>query len=124
MITNLEHFESACPELERGLTALRSTQRGGKIRISSGAAAFADALAQARARVSAVITSKLDDFFGLSEYDWTPTMKNDMPSDYLTGLVAWLTTVVDSLVMREEDKQEAYRGFDYLFGFINPILHI
>jgi exocyst complex component 6 len=110
MITNLEHFEYACPELERSLTALRATQRGGTIRITSGAAAFADVLVKARARVTEVIASKLDDFFGLSEYDWTPTMKNDMPSGYLTELVAWLTTVVDSLVMRDEDKQEAYRG--------------
>ena len=108
MITNLEHFEGACAELEHSLTALRATQRGGTVRITA-APAFAEALVQARARVAAVIASKLDDFFGLSEYDWTPAQKEDVPSMYLTELVGWLSTVVDSLQLKDEYKEEAYK---------------
>jgi len=109
MITNIEHFSTATSELERSLTALRATQRGGTIRIGAGAA-FADALQQARARIKTVIQSKLDDFFGLSEYDWKPAQPEGVPSMYLTDVVGWLTTVVDSLQIREEYKNDAYRA--------------
>ncbi|KAI0031663.1 exocyst complex component sec15 subunit [Vararia minispora EC-137] len=108
MISNIEHFISATSELERSLTALRATQRGGTIRIDAGAT-FGDALAQARARAVTVITNKLDQF-GLSDYDWKPAQPEGMPSSYLTELVAWLTTVVDSLQIREEYKDEVYTG--------------
>ncbi len=49
-----------------------------------------------------LINSKLDDFFGLSEYDWTPTAREDAPSMYLYELVNWLTTIVDSLQISDE----------------------
>ena len=71
---------------------------------------FQDTMSRALARVNASITSKLDDFFGLSEYDWTPNTKEDSPSMYLYELVNWLTTVVDTLVIKEEYKDEAYRS--------------
>ncbi|KAI0068510.1 exocyst complex component sec15 subunit [Artomyces pyxidatus] len=109
MITNLEHFEVACVELERSLTSLRSTQRGGTIRLTA-AGSFGTTLTRALQRINALITSKLDDFFELSEYDWTPTTREDAPSMYLYELVNWLTTVVDSLVIKETYKDEAYRG--------------
>ena len=62
------------------------------------------------ARVNATITSKLDDFFDLSEYDWTPTTRESAPSNYLEELVNWLMTVVDTLVIKPEYKDEAYRN--------------
>lgn len=71
---------------------------------------FQKTMSSALARVNASITSKLDDFFGLSEYDWTPNTKETSPSMYLYELVNWLTTVVDSLVIKEEYKEEAYRS--------------
>lgn len=52
---------------------------------------------------------------GLSEYDWTPTSREDAPSMYLYELVNWLTTVVDSLVVKQEYKDGAYKNaVDYL----------
>jgi len=60
--------------------------------------------------VTGLIASKLDDFFDLAEYDWTPLSRNDTPSMYLYELINWLTTVVDSLVIKEVYKDEAYRG--------------
>ena len=56
------------------------------------------------------MSSKLDDFFGLAEYDWTPASRVTRPSDYLNELVNWLTTVVDSLALKDTYKEEAYRG--------------
>ncbi|EGO02172.1 hypothetical protein SERLA73DRAFT_177975 [Serpula lacrymans var. lacrymans S7.3] len=109
IVTNLEHFQVACSELERSLTNLRSTQRGGTIRLTSSAS-FSATLSRALQRITGLITSKLDDFFELSEYDWTPHTREDNPSMYLFELVHWLTTVVDSLVIEETYKDEAYKG--------------
>lgn len=64
----------------------------------------------AMARISSVITSKLDDFFGLSEYEWTPRTRESGPSMYLYELINWLTTVLDSLVVKDNYKDEAYKA--------------
>ncbi|OCH92199.1 rsec15 [Obba rivulosa] len=114
IVTNLEHFEVACAELERSLTAIRSSQRGGIIHITA-AASFASSRSRVLQRVMASIQSKLDDFFGLAEYDWTPRTLEQSPSMYLYELANWLTTVVDSLVVKDEYKEEAYRSaVDYI----------
>ena len=74
------------------------------------AASFVATRTKAIARVTEAMSSKLDDFFGLSEYDWTPNTREDAPSMYLYELVNWLTTVVDSLALKDMYKEEAYRG--------------
>ncbi|KIM91089.1 hypothetical protein PILCRDRAFT_811606 [Piloderma croceum F 1598] len=109
VVTNLEHFQISCSELARSLTSLRSTQRGGTIQLTASNS-FAATLSRALQRITGIINKKLDDFFELSEYDWTPQSREDMPSMYLYELVNWLTTVVDSLAIKEVYKDEAYRG--------------
>ncbi|KAH9927182.1 exocyst complex component sec15 subunit [Epithele typhae] len=131
IISNLEHFEIACAELERSLTNIRSSQRGGTIRVHA-AASFVDTRQRAIARVTETMSSKLDDFFGLAEYEWTPKTREDAPSMYLYELVNWLTTVVDSLALKEAHKEEAYRGavgyiascfLDFLTGRDIPMMN-
>lgn len=90
------------------LIPYRSTQRGGTIRLAS--LPFSEPFQRSRIRITALITSKLDDFFDLSEYDWTPQSREKMPSMYLYELVNWLTTVVDSLALQDTYKEEAYKG--------------
>ncbi|KAF7985236.1 hypothetical protein HWV62_7888 [Athelia sp. TMB] len=109
IVTNLEHFQISCTELAVSLTRLRSTQRGGTISLTASTS-FAATLSRALQRITGIITKKLDDFFELSEYDWTPKAREDMPSMYLYELVNWLTTVVDSLAIKDAYKDEAYRG--------------
>ncbi|CAA7260029.1 unnamed protein product [Cyclocybe aegerita] len=109
IITNLEHFQVACGELERSLTNLRSTQRGGLIRFTA-ANAFEATISRSCTRMNSLISSKLDQCFELSEYDWTPNSRETSPSMYLYELVNWLTTVVDSLVIKESYKEDAYKG--------------
>ena len=86
-----------------------SSQRGGTIHVKA-AASFVGTRNKALMRVTEAMSSKLDDFFGLSEYDWTPKNREDAPSMYLYELVNWLTTVVDSLTVKETHKNDAYRG--------------
>ncbi|KAF8591599.1 exocyst complex subunit Sec15-like protein [Ramaria rubella] len=109
VVSNLEHFEVACTELERKVTSIRSSHRGGTIRLSS-TTSFANTLTRTTTRINTIISSKLNDFFELAEYEWTPNSKEDMPSMYLYELVNWLTTVVDGLMVKEVYKDEAYKG--------------
>ncbi|KAF4575090.1 hypothetical protein EYR36_006446 [Pleurotus pulmonarius] len=105
IITNLEYFQAACPSIETFLT----NSRGCPMKLSASSS-FQTTLTRALERVTGLITSKLDDFFELSEYDWTPRHREDTPSMYLYELINWLTTVVDSLVIKEDYKDEAYKG--------------
>jgi hypothetical protein len=82
--------------------------------------------------VQSLIQSKLDDFFEIAEYDWTPKSKENDPSMYLYGLVDWLTTVVDDMVIKEQYKDDAYLSaaaylgdsfVDYLCGRNVPLLN-
>ncbi|KAF8914164.1 rsec15 [Gymnopilus junonius] len=116
IITNLEHLQVTCGELERSLTNLRSTHRGGTIRLTASAALDAT-ISRSCARMSGLINSKLDQCFEFM---------------YLYELVNWLTTVVDSLVIKETYKEEAYKGalayiteclMDFLTGRDIPIMN-
>ncbi|EJD48589.1 exocyst complex component, sec15 subunit [Auricularia subglabra TFB-10046 SS5] len=131
VITNSEYFQVMCAELENGLPSLRPTQRGGMISLAA-AKSFEDAGAKALARINTVIASKLNDFFELAEYEWTPSGREDQPSMYLYELIQWLTTVVDGLQVKEEHKDDAYGGavryvaeclLDFLVGRNIPMLN-
>jgi hypothetical protein len=87
----------------------RSTQRGGVIRLSA-TNAFEATISLSLRRMTALISSKLDQCFELSEYDWTPKSRETSPSMYLYELANWLTTVVDSLAIKETYKEDAYEG--------------
>uniref|UniRef100_D8PS05 Exocyst complex component SEC15 n=1 Tax=Schizophyllum commune (strain H4-8 / FGSC 9210) TaxID=578458 RepID=D8PS05_SCHCM len=131
IITNLEYFQGACIELEKSLTKLRSANRGGAISLNASTA-FESTITRALTRLNTLTTSKLDDFFELSEYDWTPPARESAPSMYLYELINWLTTVVDSLQVKETYKDEAYRGaviyisdclMDFLTGNSIPMMN-
>ncbi|KAI3612207.1 exocyst complex sec15 subunit [Moniliophthora roreri] len=131
IVTNVEHFQTACGELERSLTNLRTTQRGGAIRLNASQS-FDNTLSRALGRINSLINSKLNDFFELSEYDWTPARRENAPSMYPYELLNWLTTVVDGLVIKETYKDEAYKGavsyiaeclMDFLTGRDIPMLN-
>ncbi|KAF8351587.1 rsec15 [Amanita rubescens] len=122
IVTNLEHFQVACPELEHTLNNLRFVQRGGAMKLHAITSLEAT-LTRALARITSLITSKLDQFFELSEYEWTPPTCESSPSMYLYELVNWLTTVVDSLYIKEIYKDEAYKGaLNYIAGCIMNFL--
>ncbi|KAI6135011.1 rsec15 [Pisolithus croceorrhizus] len=106
VVINLELFEKTCSELTRYPTNLRQTTQ--LLRLPSSP--FSEAFVKAHNRITALITSKLDDFFDLSEYAWTPQTREGTPSMYLYELMNWLTTVVDSLVIKESYKDDAYKA--------------
>ncbi|KAG6903461.1 hypothetical protein C0995_005484 [Termitomyces sp. Mi166 len=122
IVTNLEYFQALCLELERSLINLQSARRGSTMRVTARAS-FETTLTLSLQRITGLISSKLDQFFELSEYEWTPATREDAPSMYLYELVNWLTTVVDSLVIKEAYKDEAYKGaLEYIAGCLMDFL--
>ena len=92
----------------------RSTQRGGLIHLSAQKS-FESVLSKSIQRLTGLINSKLDQSFEFSMYNWTPQTRESAPSMQLDELIGWLTTVVDSLSIKEQYKDEAYKGaFEYI----------
>ncbi|EIW70745.1 hypothetical protein M231_02602 [Tremella mesenterica] len=112
VVINLEHFTTACEELESLLMGLRASQRGGPIKLAS-CKSFAEALAAAESRIDQVIGSKLESFFELAEYNWTPARPQSTatePSTYVFEMITFLTAYVDSVLigLNEGIKTRAY----------------
>ncbi|XP_006460327.1 hypothetical protein AGABI2DRAFT_184813 [Agaricus bisporus var. bisporus H97] len=109
IVTNVEHFQIASQELERALTSLRSTQRGGLVHLSASKS-FESTLFHSIKRLTGLINSKLDQSFEFSLYNWTPQRRESAPNMQLDELINWLTTVVDSLAIQEQYKDEVYKA--------------
>jgi len=109
-VTNLECFIKAIPEIEVGLSTLRTNDKGECVPLERFAISVRHTLPVAMDRIAGIIRSKLADFFELSEYVWTPRSREAVPSMYLYELVNWLTTVVDSLKLRKSIEDDVYRG--------------
>ncbi|BEI79982.1 hypothetical protein CcaverHIS002_0105110 [Cutaneotrichosporon cavernicola] len=123
VVVNTEHFLVACDELETVLMGLRATQRGGPVKMAS-AFSFADTLKVAQSRIDAVITSKLESFFELAEYNWMPRgtpPPNPEPSTYVVEMISFLTAYVDSVLIGLDDGTKA-RAYEKALQRINQFL--
>ncbi|OCF42940.1 hypothetical protein I317_03292, partial [Kwoniella heveanensis CBS 569] len=114
VVINLEHFSTACDELEGVLMNLRASQRGGPVHLSS-CNSFARTLATAQSRIDGIINSKLESFFELAEYNWMPTRPQSTaaePSTYVFEMITFLTAYVDSVLigLNESVKTRAYQN--------------
>lgn len=129
VVVNLEHFSTACDELEGVLMNLRyvvpwshefplisdsASQRGGPVKLAS-CQSFAKTLSAAESRIDAVIASKLESFFELAEYEWTPARPQSTaaePSTYVFEMITFLTAYVDSVLigLNEAIKTRAYQS--------------
>ncbi|WVF71415.1 hypothetical protein IAT40_006219 [Kwoniella sp. CBS 6097] len=114
VVINLEHFSTACDELEGVLMNLRASQRGGPVHLSS-CKSFARTLATAQSRIDGIINSKLESFFELAEYNWMPTRPQSTaaePSTYVFEMITFLTAYVDSVLigLNESVKTRAYQN--------------
>jgi hypothetical protein len=80
----------------------------------SAANSFNNTLKIAQSRIDAVITSKLESFFELAEYNWTPKWPTQSlePSDYVFEMITFLTAYVDSVLigLGDETKTRAYEN--------------
>lgn len=70
ILINLEHFETACQELEQLLIRARSsTSAGGSLKLEA-TEEFRNHKKTAEKRIFELVNSKIDDLVDLAEYDW------------------------------------------------------
>ena len=79
ILTNLEHFEKACQELQLELAGARqSRSRNGPV-VLSATQDFRNARDRAKDRIFELVNSKIDDLVETAEYDWLVTLQLGMP---------------------------------------------
>lgn len=70
ILINLEHFETACRELEQLLVRARSsTSAGGPLKLAA-TEEFCNNKKTAEKRIFELVNSKIDDLVDTAEYEW------------------------------------------------------
>lgn len=116
ILTNLEHFEKACQELQSELAQARASRsRTGPI-VLRATKDFREAREQAKSRIFKLVNSKIDDLVGTAEYNWYyttmdcsdlladngyRTLSQDArePSNYMTELTRYLSNIMSSVLL-------------------------
>ncbi|TAQ90392.1 hypothetical protein B7494_g1291 [Chlorociboria aeruginascens] len=122
ILINLEHFETACRELEQLLIAARSSTSAGGPIILDATQEFLSNKKTAEKRIFELVNSKIDDLVETAEYDWmAPTLETE-PSNYMQTLTRYLSNIMNStlLGLPREIKELIY--FDALSHAANMIL--
>lgn len=140
ILINLEHFETACKELEQLLIAARSSTSAGGPIILDATEEFRSNKKTAEKRIFELVNSKIDDLVETAEYDWyvirslitlriyltfscrmAPTLETE-PSNYMQTLTRYLSNIMNStlLGLPREIKELIY--FDALSHAANMIL--
>ena len=70
ILINLEHFETACSELEQLLIAARSSTSAGGPIVLNATEEFRSNKKTAEKRIFELVNSKIDDLVETAEYDW------------------------------------------------------
>ncbi|KAF7561895.1 hypothetical protein G7046_g2244 [Stylonectria norvegica] len=122
ILINLEHFETACQELEQLLIRARSsTSAGGPLKLSA-TEHFRNNKKTAEKRIFELVNSKIDDLVDTAEYEWTAATEPTEPSSYMQTLTRYLSSIMNStlLGLPREIKELIY--FDALSHAANKIL--
>ncbi len=84
ILINLEHFETACQELEQLLIRARSsTSAGGPVTLKA-TEDFKDNKKTAEKRIFELVNSKIDDLVETSDYDWYEARLSSWVQPWLT----------------------------------------
>ncbi|KAJ9134487.1 Exocyst complex component SEC15 [Pleurostoma richardsiae] len=122
ILINLEHFETACQELEQLLIAARSsTSAGGPVTLKA-TEQFRSNKKTAEKRIFELVNSKIDDLVDTAEYDWMATSPPTEPSNYMQTMTRYLSNIMNStlLGLPREIKELIY--FDALSHAADKIL--
>lgn len=121
ILTNLEHFEQACSDLEALLVEARSSRSAaGPIKLRA-TQAFKDAKEQAERRIFELVESKINDLIETAEYDWSSTFTPQEVSPYMAELTRYLANIMSSVLLGlpEDVKDTLYFA---ALGFISEAL--
>lgn len=110
IMTNLEHFEAACRELEALLASARSSSSAAGPITLTATSEFAAAQIKASHRIFELVNSKIDDLIETAEYDWLSTYVPDTASPYMSELTRYLANIMGSVLigLPETLKEQIY----------------
>lgn len=124
ILINLEHFETACQELEQLLIRARSSASAGGPLTLAATEQFRENKKTAEKRIFELVNSKIDDLVETAEYDWTAFNTPTEPSSYMQTLTQYLSNIMTStlLGLPREIKELVY--FDALSHAATKILSL
>ena len=99
ILINLEHFETACQELEQLLIQARSSASAGGPLTLAATEQFRGHKKTAEKRIFEVVNSKIDDLVETAEYDWTANFPPVEPSNYMQTLTRYLSNIMNSTLL-------------------------
>lgn len=99
ILTNLDHFEMACKDLEDLLVEARSSSSAaGPIKLNA-TSQFDAAKKRAEKRIFELVNSKIDDLIETAEYDWVSTYVPDTASPYIQELTRYLSNTINTVLL-------------------------
>ncbi|KAG5439996.1 hypothetical protein PCK2_000688 [Pneumocystis canis] len=110
IIINLEHFESACDELDSLLLEIQASDKTSNLKLRAKSE-FRDAIKDAEKRI-----------FEIADYDWQATTKQKEPSSYLLEMVSYLTTLINSTLHNLPRSIKTFVYFQTLDHFASFIM--
>ncbi|KAJ4337597.1 Rab GTPase-binding exocyst subunit S15 [Didymella glomerata] len=122
ILTNLEHFETACVELQDLLFQARSSPSSTTPIILSATEKFKTAKRQASDRIFELVNSKIDDLIETAEYDWMATKPSTEPSEYMLELTRYLSNIMSSVLLALPTDVKEFIYFDALSHASTAIL--
>ena len=99
ILINLEHFETACTELETLLVQARSAPTNTTTSALSATMEFRSQKKTAENRIFELVNSKVDDLIDTAEYDWLSANTPSRPSEYIQGLTQYLSNIMNSVLL-------------------------
>lgn len=98
-LTNFDHFETACRELQDILAEARSSSSAAGPITLRATSMFASAKKRAEKLIFELVNSKIDDLVETAEYDWLSTIPPDGASLYMSELTRYLSNIMTSVLL-------------------------
>ncbi|KAL8928029.1 MAG: hypothetical protein Q9208_002104 [Pyrenodesmia sp. 3 TL-2023] len=124
ILINLEHFETACQELEQLLVAARSSASAGGAIALRASEEFRSSKKTAEKRIFELVNSKIDDLIGTAEYDWTAASLESEPSNYMQTLIRYLSNIMTTVLLGLPTEIKELIYFDALSHTATMILSL
>ncbi|KAF2666232.1 exocyst complex subunit Sec15-like protein [Microthyrium microscopicum] len=122
ILTNFEHFETACLELQTLLYEARaSTHASGPV-VLKALERFRTGKKTAEKRIFELVNSKIDDLVETAEYEWLSTTAPEEPSLYMQELTRYLSVNMNSVLLGLPTEIKELIYFDALSHAANMIL--
>ncbi|KAL9595800.1 MAG: hypothetical protein Q9219_006215 [cf. Caloplaca sp. 3 TL-2023] len=124
ILINLEHFETACRELEQLLVAARSSASMGDAITLQASKDFRSSKKTAEKRIFELVNSKIDDLIGTAEYDWTASSLETETSNYMQTLTRYLSNIMNTVLLGLPTEIKELIYFDALSHAATMILSL